>query len=241
MKRILVFIFLFLKTLCSFAQTQYDYYDGKNSYGGVDTAISGLKIFGVIILVVVGIIIIGVIWVKLMDFINPPKQSTQQNSPVQKANKLTLETKQNGVKKETVEQERYVVLTFIGNTFDADVTMEDGSKETVRFWGNIDWITFYNQNRNFIFDIGNEIVKPAGSVPNGRCVKFEDIMMKTLKGYMCNYCLKIKGEFNPKKIQLIRVDGFGFFDKQIYYYDGEAIMQKEISDEEAEAIIANAK
>jgi hypothetical protein len=44
------------------AQTQYDYYEGRDAYGGVDTAITGIKIVGIIVLVVVVILAIAAIY-----------------------------------------------------------------------------------------------------------------------------------------------------------------------------------
>jgi len=44
------------------AQSQYDYYEGSNSYGGINTAITGFKIFGIIILIIVVILVVGTIY-----------------------------------------------------------------------------------------------------------------------------------------------------------------------------------
>lgn len=233
-KRVLLFVaFLFL-TLWSFAQTQYDYYEGKDAYGGVDTAIKGLKILGIIILVVAVIVIVGGIWAKFMDFINPPKHTSAPNII-----KPKIEPQTHTTKEAPIIPKRYVALTFIGKTIEADVTMKDGSKKTDCFWYDIDWITLYNHNVNYMFNLGNEIVKPAGSIQDGSCVNREDVKTQTIKSFICNYRLEIKGKFDPKKLQLIRIDGFGFFDRWVYYYNGEAQKQSIISDSEAETIVAN--
>ena len=82
MKRLGVLIIFLLTTVRLLAQTQYDYYEGRDAYGGVDTAINGLKVFGIIVLVVIAVVIVGGIWAKTMDLFNPPKEKELSNHPV---------------------------------------------------------------------------------------------------------------------------------------------------------------
>ena len=62
MKRFCVLIIFLLTTVRLLAQTQYDYYEGRDAYGGVDTDITGIKIVGIIVLVVVVILAIAAIY-----------------------------------------------------------------------------------------------------------------------------------------------------------------------------------
>lgn len=242
-KRFLLSVASLFMTLWSFAQTQYDYYEGKDAYGGVDTAIRGLKFFGIIILVVAVIVIVGGLWAKFMDFINPPKQSPSQNKPSQNAVKPNNDSKPVESEKTIIEPEREVIITIDGKIVEAYVTLLDGSKtkRTETFWYEINSIT-YNLTQDITYLRGDDEVQPAGSVYKGSHINREDVMLDTIEEYHRNNLLIIRGKFDPKKLQMIRIDGFEFYDSWVYVYDGESQMQRGgYSDEEAVTIAQNVK
>lgn len=90
MKRLFTLVIFLLTTLRLLAQTQYDYYEGRDVYGGVDTAISGLKILGIIILAILAIVIVGIIWAKTMDLFKPSKEKELSDHPVRGSGKLQV-------------------------------------------------------------------------------------------------------------------------------------------------------
>lgn len=132
-----------------------------------------------------------------------------------------------------------VVITIEGKTVEADVTMEDGSKKMEWFWYDIGTIT-YNLRQDITHSLGDNIVKPAGSVWMGLCVKKGDVNLQTIEEFKKHNKLRIRGEFYPKKLQMLRIEGVGLYDTFMYYYDGEGVKQNIIPDKEAE-IIANSK
>lgn len=217
------------------AQTQYDYYEGSDAYGGVDNAISGLKIIGIIVLVIVAIVIVGGLWAKAMDLFKSPKENEPSNNPVGSTGKLQDVPQNMEDVAEQIEPIKDVVITIEGKTVEADVTMEDDSKKMEWFWYEINSIV-YNHSKDITYKQGNEIVKPAGSLQGGVCVKREDVKRETQTSFRCNNRLKIRGEFDSKKLQFIRIDGLGIYDKVVYFYDGEAQMQSIISDKDASEI-----
>lgn len=238
MKRLGVLIIFLLTTVQLFAQTQYDYYEGRDAYGGVDTAINGLKVFGIIVLVVIAVVIVGGIWAKTMDFFKQPKDSPPQHDFPHKDTK-TKEQHLRAINKAVSEApEHYVVITIEGKIVEADVTRTDGTREREWFWCEIDSI-MVNLKYNVTLTIGNDIVKPAGSTYRGMCVEKDDIRYQTIENFKKHNQLKIRGTFNPKKLQLLRVDGYNLYDEFVYYYDGKAVKQSIITDKEAETI-ANA-
>lgn len=83
MKRLGVLIIFLLTTVQLFAQTQYDYYEGRDAYGGVDTAITGFKIIGIIVLIVFVIFIIAAIYGFFAGWF---KKEENTNNGVQKRN-----------------------------------------------------------------------------------------------------------------------------------------------------------
>lgn len=239
MKRLGILVIFMLTTIQLLAQTQYDYYEGEDAYGGVDTAISGLKILGIIILVILVIVIVGIIWAKTMDVFKSSKEKEPMDKPLGADDKTQDTTQNMEDDAKLVEPIRDIVITIDGKTVEADVTMEDGSKKMEWFWYEIGTITY-----NFIQDIthstGDDIVKPAGSVWRGLCVKKEDVNLQTIEKFKKHNELRIRGEFNPKKLQMLRVEGLGLYDTFMYYYDGEGVKQSIIPDKEAE-VIANSK
>ena len=237
-KRVLLFVVSMFLALWSFAQTQYDYYEGKDAYGGVDTAIKGLKIIGIIILVVAIIVIVGGIWAKTMDFFNPPKKGQSQTKPIQDAIKQKNESSIDKMGNAPIAPKQEVVITIEGKTIMADVTMIDGSKTTEWYWYEIDSI-IYNLTQDITYIIGDEIVKPAGSTHRGSHINKEDVKLQTIESFKCSNLIRIHGAFDPKKLQLIRIDGLGIYDRWVYYYDGEGQMQSIVSDKEAEIIAKN--
>ncbi|MCR5193025.1 MAG: hypothetical protein K6D59_06945 [Bacteroidales bacterium] len=232
MKRLIILISFLLTAVQLFAQTQYDYYEGKDAYGGVDTAISGLKIIGIIVLVIAAIVIVGGLWAKTMDLFKSPKENETSNNPVGSTGKLQDTPQNTEDDAEPVESPKDVVITIEGKIIDADVTMKDGSKKMERFWYEIDTV-LYNLNNDITYYRGDDIVKPAGSTQGGRLVNKEDVKIETKVIFKCNNHLRIRGEFIPAKLQFIRIDGLGLYDRWVYYYDGEAQMQSIISDKEA--------
>lgn len=76
MKRFILLLISFLTSIQLVAQSQYDYYGDENVWGGVDSAIKGLKTFGIIILVIVAIIVVGIIGAYTMDLFFPPKKNS---------------------------------------------------------------------------------------------------------------------------------------------------------------------
>ncbi len=236
-KCVLVILFMVLHII-ALAQTQYDYYEGKDAYGGVDTAIDGLKIFGIIVLVAISVVIVGGIWAKTMDLFKHPKDTPPQQVFPHKDAK-TKEQHPRAINKTVSEDpEHYVVITIEGKIVEADVTRTDGTKTREWFWCEIDSI-MVNLKYNVTLTIGNDIVKPAGSTYRGICVEKDDIRYQTIENFKKHNQLKIRGTFNPKKLQLLRVDGYNLYDEFMYYYDGEAVKQSIITDKEAETI-ANA-
>ena len=232
MKRLYILMLFLFTTVQLLAQTQYDYYEGDETYGGVDTAISGLKIIGIIVLVIAAIVIVGGLWAKTMDLFKSPKENGPSNNLVGGTGKHQDAPQNMEDVAEQIETIKDVVITIEGKTVEADVTMEDGSKKMEWFWYGIDSI-IYNHSEDITYKQGNEIVKPAGSLQGGVCVKKEDVKRETQTSFRCNTRLKIRGEFDSKKLQFIRIDGLGIYDKVVYYYDGEAQMQSIISDKEA--------
>lgn len=235
MKRLIVLAVFLLTAVQLLAQTQYDYYEGKDAYGGVDTAISGLKILGIIVLAIVAIVIVGGLWAKTMDLFKSPKENELSNNPVGSTGNLQDAPQNMEGYAEPVEPTKDVVITIEGKTVVADVTMEDGSKKMEWFWYEIGTIT-YNLKQNITYNIGDEIVKPAGSTYKGLYVNKEDVKIQTIEKYKQHNQLRIRGSFNPKKLQMLRIEGLGLYDKIVYYYDGEGVMQSIIPEKDAETI-----
>lgn len=239
-KRIILFVVTFFMSLWSFAQTQYDYYEGKDAYGGVDTAIKGLKIFGIVILVIAVIVIVGGLWAKVMDFINPPKNNPSQNKPTQTTIKPQKEIKTNELENKPIEKKREVVITIIGKYIEVDVTKEDGSKTKEWFWIKIKSIIL-NLSQDITHEIGEDVIKPISHlVYKGRTINNDDIKSQTIKDYKYSNQLTIQGIFDPNKLQLVRVEGFNLYDTFMYYYDGDCLKQYVISEKEADTIVQNA-
>ena len=227
MKRLGVLIIFLLTTVQLLAQTQYDYYEGRDAYGGVDTAISGLKILGIIILAILAIVIVGIIWAKTMDlFKTSPKMSQRDTDKLQGSSKNMEDVVGQ------VEPIKDVVITISGIIVNADVTMEDGTKKMEFFWYEIGTVT-YNLGQDITHCIGDEIVKPAGSVYKGLYVKKEDVNRESMSRFKCDNHLRVRGKFTPQKLRFIRIEGLGIYDRWVYYYDGEAQMQGIISEKEA--------
>lgn len=235
MKRFCVLIIFLLTTVRLLAQTQYDYYEGRDAYGGVDAAISGLKILGIIVLVIVAIVIVGGIWAKTMDLFKPPKETEPHNKPTTAVDMPQIIPSKKQAIAEEREPERDVVITIAGKTIEVDVTLNDGSKKPELFWYEINGI-YYDFTKEITFDRGDDIVNPAGSAHGECCVRKEDVKNETITIYKCYNSLKIRGEFNPRKLHFVRIDGLGIYDKSIFYYDGEVQRQKMISEKIAIAI-----
>lgn len=239
-KRLLLLVVTTFMSLLSLAQTQYDYYEGKDAYGGVDTAIKGLKIFGIILLVIAVIVIVGGLWAKIMDFINPPKNNPSQNKPIQTTIKLQKEPKTNELENKPIEKEREVVITIIGKYIEVDVTKEDGSKTKEWFWYKIKSIIL-NLSQDITHEIGEDVVKPISHlVYKGCTISNDDIKIQTIEDYKYSNQLTIHGFFDPNKLQLVRVEGFDLYDTFMYYYDGDCLKQLLISEKEADTIVQNA-
>lgn len=99
-----------------------------------------------------------------------------------------------------IEPIKDVVITIEGKTVEANVTMEDGSKKMEWFWYEIDSIV-YNHSMDITYNQGDEIIKPAGSLQGGVCVKREDVKRETQAKFICNNRLRIRGEFDSRKLQ----------------------------------------
>lgn len=240
-KRIILFVVTFFMSLWSFAQTQYDYYEGKDAYGGVDTAIKGLKIVGIILLAIAVIVIVGGLWAKVMDFINPPKNNPSQNKPTQTTINPKKELQTIELENKPIENKRAVVITIIGKYIEVDVTKEDGSKTKEWFWYKIKSIIL-NLSQDITHEIGEDVVKPISHlVYKGCTINNDDINPQTIEDYKySNRLLTIHGIFDPNKLQLVRVEGFDLYDTFMYYYDGDCLKQLLISEKEADTIVQNA-
>ena len=84
MKRFCVLIIFLLTTVRLLAQTQYDYYEGRDAYGGVDTAITGKKIVGIIVLVVVVILAIAAKYGYFAGWFNHEDTTSSQGESIVK-------------------------------------------------------------------------------------------------------------------------------------------------------------
>lgn len=242
-KRFLLSVTSLFMTLWSFAQTQYDYYEGKDAYGGVDTAIRGLKFFGIIILVVAIIVIVGGLWAKFMDFINPPKQSPSQNKPSQNAVRQNNTPKTVESEQTIIEPKRKVIITIDGTIIEAHVTLRNApiAKTTETFWCALNTIK-YNLTQDITHLLGDDIV--TSSTYQGSHVKIEviikDVMPDTIKKYHCNTILNVRGKFDPKKLQFVCIAGWGVYDTWGCVYDGKyQRLSGSISDTEARIIAQN--
>ncbi len=214
-KRIILFVVTFFMSLWSFAQTQYDYYEGKDAYGGVDTAIRGLKIFGIIFLVIAIIVIVGVIWAKTMDFFKPHQDVQSKPSSVKK----TIEASQKTT--EDIYRKLYDVITITGKSIEVYVTRKDGKKFKEKFWYEIENIK-YNQEQEIKNYIGYPMIGyPDDCFRGGDHIEDDDIIYGSIKQETINYWMEKQNGFDPFNVQLKKMMGMKnvelYFLFSIYY------------------------
>ena len=221
-KRLLLFVVTSFMSLWSFAQTQYDYYEGKDAYGGVDTAIHGLKIFGIILLVIAVIVIVGIVWAKTTDFFKPHQEIQPQPSPVKKPVETTPKTT------EEFYRQLYDEITITGKSIEVYVTRKDGKKFKEKFWHEIESIR-YNQQQ----EIKNYIRFPFVGYPNdcfpgGDHIDDDDIIYGSIKNETINYWMEKQIDFDPFKVQLTEMMGMKNFELYFMftiYYGNKAMPQ----------------
>lgn len=114
------------------------------------------------------------------------------------------------------KEQKEVIITISGETMEAVVTLKDGTKTTDLFWSRIEYV-LYNLTQDITNDLGAEVVKPAGLVMNGDYVTEEDLISESIKHRKCCNLLRIYGDFDPQKLQFIRVKGVPLYDSWVYF------------------------
>lgn len=222
-KRIIVFIASLLIEMKAFAQTQYDYYEDKDVYGGVDTAIGGLKIFGIVVLIIVVILVLCAIYGFFAGWFKVDKKEKQINTSENKdkniEHAIQSQFGKNGL---PLPKKPYDAITIVGKSIDAFYTCIDGSKHKETFWYNIRSIKYH----------GYEIKDSIGHLHNipieyvlhhGLKIDSEDIINNSEKDLEQQYWLYFEGdvEFEPEKLHLRKIiDGFDLIDSFWLHYDG---------------------
>lgn len=227
MKRFCVLIIFLLTTVRLLAQTQYDYYEGRDAYGGVDTAITGIKIVGIIVLVVVVILAIAAIYGYFAGWLNhEDTTSSQGESIVTNSNESinAIQIGNNGLPK---PQKPVDKVTVYGKSIDAYYTCTDGSKYKGTYWYKLESIKYH----------GIEIMDKIGTPHNiplsyiehfGTEIKEEDVLFDSIKSTNKEYWLYFEGndDFEPNLLKLRGVRGTKLIDMFRIHYDGFVYSQQ---------------
>ena len=245
--KFLLFLCNCVLSLSSFAQTQYDYYEGRNAYGGLNNAINGLTIIILLIIAFFALIVIAKIYVSIKIFFNgsPTNNTSIQNESVNTDNQSTFQIEKEAVDDSDKEEElikpieyHYVVITIEGNSIFGNLTEKDGKKSGWWYYYGITRIT-YNLDIDITYKIGLPIIRKGSCVPDSH-INYEDLEFDTLKPVKRVLRLFIAGEFEPSKLQLMKIEEVdNLYDDFIIFYDGEGLKQLEIKHDEALEIISN--
>lgn len=236
-----------LLSLSSFAQTQYDYYEGRNAYGGLNNAINGLAIILITIIAFIVLIVIAKIYGTIKDFFNdnPTNNTYNQNKTENIGNQFTVQIKKevedvSDKNEELIKPIEYhhVVITIEGNSIVGNLTEKDGNKSTWWYYYGITRIT-YNLDIDITYKIGSPIYRKGSCAPESH-INYEDLEFDTLQPVKRILRLFIAGEFEPSKLQLMRIEEVdNLYDDFIIFYDGEGLKQIQITHDEALEIILN--
>lgn len=230
MKRLVIIIVFLLSTVQLLAQTQYDYYEGNDAYGGIDTAITGFKVIGIIVLIIAAILVIAAVyglfagWFKKEDDIQTDVQPTILS---QKTNlDFEKESRTNNVRESNVPIEKHSeIITIEGNIIEGNLTQKDGSKKNEWYWYDIVSIK-HNLTNDITHKIGMPVIRKGSSWYLADHLDKSDLLYNTLRPTTFHLELKVCAFFDPAKLQLMRIDGFNnLYDWTIWYYDGEAQRQ----------------
>lgn len=239
MERIFLMIFLMLTTVLTYAQTQYDYYDDY-AYTGVDTAIKGFKILGIVVLIAAVVVIIGGVWAKMADWFNPSKKDAIPQKQV-------LETKPAEIEKKQTKTYGHAIITITGSLVNAIVTMQDGSKKYVEIKdGSFESGVFLYDIKSIIYNFKEDITDKIGNAKvsefliNMECpINRESIEYVKLEEYKEHIIFYFFGDFNPKKIQFSSIDGLDIYDSFLFFYDGKAMKLSAVTEDYAAEIVAH--
>lgn len=225
-KCLLVILFLVLHVM-AFAQTQYDYYEGKDAYGGVDTAITGIKIIGIIVLVIVIILAIAAIygyfagWFKHEDTPRSQGENIVANS---NESKNTIQIGNNGFPKPGKPVDK---VTIYGKSIEAYYTCTDGSKYKSTYWYKIESVKYHEIE--IIDRMGIPHNLPLSYIEHcGMEIKEEDILFDSIKTNSKEYWLYFEGndEFDPCQLRFRGVRKTELIDMLRIHYNGFVYSQQ---------------
>ena len=249
-KKCLLFLCIYVFTISSYAQTQYDYYEGGNEYGGLNNAINGLKIIIIILLAFIVLFVIAKIYLTIHDiFHNSQTNNTSyEKNPGNKSNlpasQIEKENKESSNNEEQINNHidyHHEVITIEGNTLYGDYYRKNGKKSSCLFYYGITRI-IHNLESDITNKIGLPIIQKCGCCYDGDHINYEDLNFETLQPVKKNLRLFIAGEFDPSKLQLMKIEGIdNLYDEFVIIYDGEGQKQIDISHDEALEIISKQK
>lgn len=242
-KKFLLVILLLVLHVIAFAQTQYDYYEGKDAYGGVDTAITGIKIFGIIVLALVVVLVIAAIygyfagWFKKekkpLEFAHPDK--TTQKPNLNSTKDISPNVDEN---KHSLKEKHSEIITIVGNVIEGNLTQKDGSKRNEWYWYDISSIK-HNLKNDITRVLGCPISCEGSSWYLADHLDENDLLTDTMRPYTAHMELRITEAFDPSKLHLAKITGFDkLYDGTIIYYNGEAQMQRVIEEKDAVALLS---
>ena len=228
--------------LSSYAQTQYDYYEGRNTYGGLNTAINGLAIIFIIILAILVLCVIAKIYVTIHDFFNDSQTNDNSNDNKSGNNSIQLTTQIKKKNEDNLKDEEqfniqidyhYEIITIEGNRIYGEYFLKDGTKSSDSFYYGISRI-IHNLESDITDKIGLPVQKRCGSCYKGDHINYEDLEFETLLPEKNIIMLFIAGEFVPSKLQLMKIEEIdNLYSDFAIFYDGEAQKQVKLKVDEA--------
>ncbi len=243
MKRLGVLIIFLLTTVRLLAQTQYDYYEGRDAYGGVDTAITGIKIIGIIVLVVVVILAIAAIYGYFAGWFKNEQKTHDDSTLIIQSPKLKhnndKEPPTNEIEESCVpEKVHSEIITIDGSIIEGNLTQKDGSKRNEWYWYNILSIK-HNLNDEIIHEIGTPISRKGSSWYLADYLDENDLLLDTVRPAKMHMELEITTSFSPDKLQLMVIDGFNnLYDWQIWFYEGVARRQEVVDEKRVKEVLS---
>lgn len=182
-KRILLGLAMFILSLLSYAQSQYDYYDDDAVAGGADRALNGILIIIAIVFAIVVIAFIGNGIFKVYYWFNPEADSQKKKDEIQKEIKKEHDNLDNSqLDKKEVEGQ---FIQVINNNLDKQQTIEkDG----------------------YVLSSDGDILLEGNNseechIPYG---------VKVIRGSAFNNCTKIKNLYIPDSVEEIEENSFEY-------------------------------
>ncbi len=187
MRRLIILISFLLTAVQLFAQTQYDYYEGKDAYGGVDTAITGLKIIGIIVLAVVVILAIAAIYGYFAGWFshNDNRDIPTNTNHIPKKDSKSV----NDIYSKLLD-----VVIVTGKTIEAFYTCTDGSKIKSKYWYEIESIKY-----NYNLDVKESSVDTHISLCeyHGNSIEECDVILDSVARVTIKYWIVKQDNFEP--------------------------------------------